>query len=77
MWHSSDDINIRRFEDTNQQSKIGDYIFKITLRCPMGNELIIEWDIQGPVQYRISIRNSLYTQFTQNLIWPKFIAFNC
>ena len=36
LWHSSEDIIIRRFEDTNQQSKIENYIFKITLRFPRG-----------------------------------------
>ena len=36
LWHSSEDIIIRRFEDTNQYSKIEDYIFKITLRSPRG-----------------------------------------
>ena len=34
LWHSSEDIIIRRFQDTNQQSKIENYIFKITLRSP-------------------------------------------
>ena len=34
LWHSSEDIIIGRFEDTNQQSKIEDYIFKITLSSP-------------------------------------------
>ena len=37
LWHSSEDIIIRRFEDTNQYSKIEDYIFKITLRSPRGH----------------------------------------
>ena len=32
LWHSSDDIIIRRFEDTNQSSYIEYYIFKITTR---------------------------------------------
>ena len=36
LWHSSEDIIIRRFADTNQWSKIEDYIFKITLRSPRG-----------------------------------------
>ena len=36
LWHSSKDIIIRRFEDTNQQNKIENYIFKITLRSPRG-----------------------------------------
>ena len=36
LWHSSEDIIIRRFEDTNQLSKIENYIFKITLRSPRG-----------------------------------------
>ena len=36
LWHSSEDIIIRRFEGTNQYSKIEDYIFKITLRSPRG-----------------------------------------
>ena len=36
LWHSSEVINIRRIEDTNQQSKIEDYIFKTTLRSPKG-----------------------------------------
>ena len=30
LWHSSEDIIIRKFEDTNQYSKIEDYNFKIT-----------------------------------------------
>ena len=34
LWHSSEDIIIRRFEDTNQYSKIENYIFKMTLRSP-------------------------------------------
>ena len=34
LWHSSEDIIIRSFEDTNQWSKIEDYIFKIILRSP-------------------------------------------
>ena len=36
LWHSSEDIIIRRFEDTNQLSKIEEYFFKITLRSPKG-----------------------------------------
>ena len=36
MWHSSEDIIKRRFEDTNQESKIENYIFKIILRSPRG-----------------------------------------
>ena len=32
LWHSSDAIIMRRFEDTNQYSKIRDSIFKIILR---------------------------------------------
>ena len=36
LWHSSQHIIVRRFEDTNQKSKIEDYIFKITLRSPRG-----------------------------------------
>ena len=36
LWHSSEDIIIRRFEDINLQSKIENYIFKITLRSPRG-----------------------------------------
>ena len=39
LWYSSEDIIIRRFEDTNQYSKIEDYILKITLRSPRGH-----WD---------------------------------
>ena len=34
LWHSSEDIIIRRFEDTNQYNKIENNIFKITLRSP-------------------------------------------
>ena len=33
---SSQDIIIRRFEDTNQYSKIEDYIFRMALRSPRG-----------------------------------------
>ena len=36
LWHSSRDIIIRKFEATNQYSKIENYIFKITLRSPRG-----------------------------------------
>ena len=36
LCHSSEDIIIRRFENTNQKSKIEDYIFKITLKSPRG-----------------------------------------
>ena len=36
LWHSSEDIIIRKFEDTNQKSKTEDYIFKITLRSSRG-----------------------------------------
>ena len=36
LWHSSEDIIIRRFEDTNLYSKTEDYIFKITWRSPRG-----------------------------------------
>ena len=36
LWHSSEDIIIRRFEDANQKSKIEDYIFEITLRSTRG-----------------------------------------
>ena len=36
LWHSSEDIIITIFEDTNQQSKIENYIFKITSRSPTG-----------------------------------------
>ena len=43
LWHSSEDIIIRRFEDNNQHNKIEDYFFKITLRSPRG-----QW-VKGPV----------------------------
>ena len=36
LWHSSEDIIIRRFEVTNQWSKIEVCIFKITSRSPRG-----------------------------------------
>ena len=36
LWHSSEDIIIRQFEETNQQSKTENYIFKVTLRSPRG-----------------------------------------
>ena len=36
LWHSSEDIIIGRFEDTNQWSKIENYNYKITLRSPRG-----------------------------------------
>ena len=36
LRHLSEDIIIRRFEDTNQYSKIENYIFKITTRSPRG-----------------------------------------
>ena len=36
LWHSSQDIIIRRFKDSNQRSKIENCIFKITLRSPRG-----------------------------------------
>ena len=36
LWHSSEDIIIRRFEDTNQLSKVENYIFEITLRSSWG-----------------------------------------
>ena len=39
LWHLSEDIIIRRFEDTNQWSKIKNCIFKITLRSNVANEL--------------------------------------
>ena len=39
LWHSSEDIIIKSFEDTNQLSKIEDYILKITLRSPTGQWL--------------------------------------
>ena len=34
LWHSSEDIIIRWFEDSNQESEIENHIFKITLRSP-------------------------------------------
>ena len=36
LWYSSEDIMMRRFEDANQQSKLENYIFKITLRSLRG-----------------------------------------
>ena len=36
LRHSSEDTIIRRFEDTNQLSRIEDDIFKITFRSPRG-----------------------------------------
>ena len=36
LWHSYEDIIIRRFEYTNQYSKIRDYIFKTTWRSLRG-----------------------------------------
>ena len=43
LWHSSEDIIIRRFEDTNTKY----YIFKITLRSPRANELTIMMWLAG------------------------------
>ena len=43
LWHSSEDIIIRWFEDINQYSKIEDYIFKITLRSPRGQWVKWVW----------------------------------
>ena len=34
LWHSSDGIVMRRSEDTNQQNKIENYIFRIAFRSP-------------------------------------------
>ena len=47
LWHSSEDIIIRRFEDTNQQSMIKNYIFKITLRGQWVNQLY--WSTLGGI----------------------------
>ena len=43
LWHSSEEIIIRRFGDTNQQSKIEDYIFKIISRSPRGQWVKLLW----------------------------------
>ena len=44
LWHSSQDIIIRRLEDTNQWSKAEDYIFKITLRSLSGQWVNTRFD---------------------------------
>ena len=36
LWHSSEGIIMRRSEDTNQQNKIKNYIFRIAFRSPRG-----------------------------------------
>ena len=36
LWHSSEGIIMRRSEDTNQQNKIENYIFRIAFRSPKG-----------------------------------------
>ena len=36
LWHSSEGIIMRRSEDTNQQNKTENYIFRIALRSPRG-----------------------------------------
>ena len=66
LWHSSEDIIIRRFEDTNQQSKIENYIFKITLRSPRGQwvnvlkgkRVHILWDTLCVCQLCVSVNSS-------------------
>ena len=36
LWHSSEGIIMKRSEDTNQQNKIENYIFRIAFRSPRG-----------------------------------------
>ena len=45
MWHSSEDIIIRTFEDTNQWSKIENYIYKMALRSPRGQWTNAAWGV--------------------------------
>ena len=71
LWHSSEDIIIRRFEDTNEKSKIEDYIFKITLRSPRGQWVnlicrgysFLSYDSGNPVIASIDRISSNLTQF--------------
>ena len=53
MRHSSEDFIIRKFEDTNQERKIEDYIFKIILRPPTG-----QWVKDDPhgIQWRVRVQ---------------------
>ena len=58
LWHLSEDIIIRRFDDINQQSKIEDYIFKITLRSPKGQWVKISmWYFNSNTSNEIKINS--------------------
>ena len=68
LWHSSEDIIIRRFEDTNQQSKTEDYIFKITLRSPRGQWVNIQNNYFKKINWQCclqSIRHFVQTSIYQ------------
>ena len=55
LWHSSEDIIMRRSEDTNQQNKIERNIFRIAFRFPRGQWVNTrQWEYTTPSshQYR-------------------------
>ena len=76
LRHSSEDIIIRRFEDTNQYNKIEHYIFKITLRSPRGQWVkLIHASKKGPRSH--SAEYLLYLLFAPLLyMFNSFLSFS-
>ena len=65
LRHSSEDIIMRRFEDTNQESKIEDDIFKITLRSPRGQWVDTLHMVLNNSDYLLTACSSLQTVFSE------------
>ena len=73
LWHSSEDIIKRRFEDTNQWSKIENCIFKITLRSPRGHwvkETCLPWRCRFVRRLHYHAQSSAEIRGMVLPVWP-------
>ena len=77
LWHSSEDIFIRRCEDTNQLNKIENCIFKITLRSPRG-QWVQGWFhnyFRGWTIYMSRFHNYFcYRGYSNCMLWQRLVV---
>ena len=68
LWHSSDAIIVRRSEDTNQQNKIENYIFRITFRFPRGEWVNKIYEGSHGCRVAVGVFNMIFRVFGLLLI---------
>ena len=79
LWHSSDAIIVRRSEDTNQQNKIENYIFRITFRSPRGEWVNKIYEGSQGCRVAVGVFNMIfvYLGYCWFLLWLWRFAVTC